>query len=112
MICFSVPGPSKPARGNLSTTFKQFDASLCLDNSVVTFCRSTEERFPFLVLEYDHRVRVEEVVITNTEGADAAKTRNLRVIVTDTYPSRQEKAIGTKINNQDLWFGIWYVIII
>ena len=81
----SVYDPNRPA-------WKCFDGKETGGEHEV--CPTKEERYPFLVLEYDNPVKVSEVVVYNRDDCCGDRLKNLHVIVTDQYPEVGKMAEG------------------
>ena len=57
-------------------------------------CHTKIENYPFLVLLYDHPVKVFEVIVYNRDDCCGDRLKNLHVIVTDQYPEVGKMAEG------------------
>ena len=79
------------------------DVSKCIDGKIThgngvtwqqnSICSTTKEQFPFLVLEYDHQVSVDEVII-HARPDCCTRMKKLQVVITDKYPEIGKNAEG------------------
>merc|ERR1719187_1887591 len=93
---------AQPKTATLSSTEGPRAGTNCIDgilHSTNNFklCHTDNERYPFLVLEYDQLVSVHGVKIYNRKDCCGDRTANLNVIVTDKYPEKGKKAEGTTL---------------
>ena len=89
----------RPKKATLSSVLVyhiKFTGEKCIDG-IETFpslCHTKEERYPFLVLEYDPPVKVSVVKIYNRDNCCGDLLKNLHVIVTNQYPQVGKMAAG------------------
>ena len=71
-------------------------AENCIDGNLQTkpLCETNRESYPFLVLEYDHPVRVTGLTIYNRADCCGERMSSLHAIVTDEYPEVGKIAQG------------------
>ena len=98
MLLIHLEYSPRPKAASLSSTWvgKTVEkGENCIDGiETGAICGTNKERYPFLVLEFDHPVNVTAVTIYNRDNCCWKRTADLRVIVTDKYPGVGKMADG------------------
>ena len=97
----------RPKNATLSSVkYSERAGEKCIDGietGTTSLCVTNSERYPYLVLEYDHPVNVSEVRIYNRDDCCGYRLANLHVIVTDQYPKVGEMAKGIPDHGTLAW---------
>ena len=99
MLLIHLEYSPRPKTASLSSTWvgekEEQKGENCIDGiETGAICGTNKERYPFLVLEFDHPVAVTAVTIYNRDDCCGERTADLHVIVTDKYPEVGKMADG------------------